>query len=189
MKKWYIALGVLAISLFIGVFLGNTDTYSSPTPTPSSKLNQSASVIESDILQEIPNREEEVNKKTQEESTQSSAPIEFPKKETSTSEPTTFVPTSPSNLSPVTEPSGGGDIEEQGSQQTSQLSVPAPEETTTQTTENCHPSYSGACLKPDASDYDCAGGSGNGPYYTGTIRVIGPDVFGLDRDHDGWGCE
>ncbi|MBX4209269.1 excalibur domain-containing protein, partial [Candidatus Parcubacteria bacterium] len=45
--------------------------------------------------------------------------------------------------------------------------------------QNCHPSYSG-CLNPDASDYDCAGGSGNGPYYTGKVRVIGPDVFGLD---------
>ena len=52
----------------------------------------------------------------------------------------------------------------------------------------CHSSYSG-CLKPDASDYDCIGGSGNGPYYTGKVRVIGPDVFGLDRDKDGWGCE
>ena len=53
---------------------------------------------------------------------------------------------------------------------------------------NCHPSYSG-CLNPNASDYDCAGGSGNGPYYTGKVRVVGPDVYGLDRDHDGWGCE
>lgn len=52
----------------------------------------------------------------------------------------------------------------------------------------CHPSYSG-CLKANANDYDCAGGSGNGPYYTGKVRVIGPDVFGLDRDRDGWGCE
>lgn len=52
----------------------------------------------------------------------------------------------------------------------------------------CHPSYSG-CLNPKASDYDCAGGSGNGPYYTGRVRVLGPDVFGLDRDGDGWGCE
>lgn len=56
------------------------------------------------------------------------------------------------------------------------------------TDPNCHPSYSG-CLDPDASDYDCAGGSGNGPFYTGRVRVIGPDVFGLDRDGDGWGCE
>jgi len=54
--------------------------------------------------------------------------------------------------------------------------------------QKCHPSYSG-CLNPNASDYDCAGGSGNGPYYTGRVRVIGPDVFGLDRDGDGLGCE
>lgn len=58
----------------------------------------------------------------------------------------------------------------------------------TQEVKRCHPSYSG-CLNPNASDYDCAGGSGNGPYYTGTVRVIGPDVFNLDRDNDGWGCE
>lgn len=58
-----------------------------------------------------------------------------------------------------------------------------------QTVENdCHPSYSG-CLNPNASDYDCIGGTGNGPYYTGRVQVIGPDVFGLDRDHDGWGCD
>ncbi|MEK7167905.1 MAG: hypothetical protein AAB791_02790 [Patescibacteria group bacterium] len=53
---------------------------------------------------------------------------------------------------------------------------------------DCHPSYSG-CLDPNASDYDCVSGSGNGPYYTGKVQVIGPDVFDLDRDHDGWGCE
>jgi hypothetical protein len=53
----------------------------------------------------------------------------------------------------------------------------------------CHPSYTGACLDPNASDYDCLGGSGNGPKYTGKVRVVGPDVFRLDADHDGWGCE
>lgn len=53
---------------------------------------------------------------------------------------------------------------------------------------SCHPSYSG-CLNRYAGDYDCAGGSGNGPYYTGAVRVTGPDVFGLDRDGNGWGCE
>lgn len=53
---------------------------------------------------------------------------------------------------------------------------------------NCHPSYSG-CLKMNAGDYDCAGGSGNGPNYTGQVQVFGADAFGLDRDHDGWGCE
>ncbi len=44
-------------------------------------------------------------------------------------------------------------------------------------------------VNPNASDYDCAGGSGNGPYYTGAVRVIGSDVFDLDRDGDGMGCE
>ena len=55
--------------------------------------------------------------------------------------------------------------------------------------QNCHPSYEGACLDPNCSDYDCAGGSGDGPCYTGRVRVVGPDVFRLDRDGDGWGCE
>ena len=54
---------------------------------------------------------------------------------------------------------------------------------------NCHPSYKGACLDPNASDYDCAGGSGNGPKYTGPVRVVGYDEFGLDADGDGYGCE
>lgn len=53
----------------------------------------------------------------------------------------------------------------------------------------CHPSYTGACLDPNASDYDCIGGSGDGPFYTGKVFVVGPDVFGLDRDNDGVGCE
>jgi hypothetical protein len=39
------------------------------------------------------------------------------------------------------------------------------------------------------SDYDSAGGSGNGPYYTGPVRVVGDDHYGLDRDGDGLGCE
>jgi hypothetical protein len=55
---------------------------------------------------------------------------------------------------------------------------------------NCHPSYEGDCLKVGIGDYDCAGGSGNGPnYVAGTVRVVGPDEFDLDRDGDGWGCE
>jgi hypothetical protein len=55
--------------------------------------------------------------------------------------------------------------------------------------KKCHPSYKGACLDRNASDYDCKGGSGNGPKYTGKVRVVGPDVFRLDTDGDGWGCE
>jgi hypothetical protein len=55
--------------------------------------------------------------------------------------------------------------------------------------KRCHPSYKGACLDPNASDYDCIGGSGNGPKYTGRVIVVGPDVFGLDRDGNGIGCQ
>ena len=55
---------------------------------------------------------------------------------------------------------------------------------------NCHPSYKGACLDPSSPDYDCAGGSGNGPdYVRGPIRVVGPDEYGLDRDGDGIACD
>lgn len=54
--------------------------------------------------------------------------------------------------------------------------------------EQCNPNYSG-CLRADASDYDCAKGTGNGPYYTGRVQVLGYDEYGLDRDGDGVGCE
>jgi len=55
----------------------------------------------------------------------------------------------------------------------------------------CHPSYEGTCIPPDVSDADCAGGGGNGPWYVKekNIRVVGPDVFDLDRDGDGIGCD
>lgn len=53
---------------------------------------------------------------------------------------------------------------------------------------NCDPNYSN-CV-PIASDVDCSGGSGNGPaYVSGPVQVIGTDIYGLDRDGDGWGCE
>jgi beta-lactam-binding protein with PASTA domain len=53
---------------------------------------------------------------------------------------------------------------------------------------NCTPGYS-PCLAP-ASDYDCAGGSGDGPKYVyGTVTVTGSDPYGLDSDNDGYGCE
>jgi hypothetical protein len=53
----------------------------------------------------------------------------------------------------------------------------------------CDPNYRGACLKPNVSDYDCAGGSGNGPKYVGRVVVVGSDHYGLDADGDGVGCE
>ncbi len=55
---------------------------------------------------------------------------------------------------------------------------------------HCDPAYRGACLRPDVSDYDCAGGSGSGPYYAhGPIQVVGDDHYHLDADGDGVACE
>ena len=45
----------------------------------------------------------------------------------------------------------------------------------------CHPSYIGACL-PIGPDLDCAD-------VPRPVRVVGPDEYRLDADHDGSGCE
>lgn len=70
---------------------------------------------------------------------------------------------------------------------------PEPEsapETEPEEDDGCHPSYKGACLDPAASDYDCEGGSGDGPEYaSGPITVVGDDPYDLDRDGDGTACE
>ncbi len=66
--------------------------------------------------------------------------------------------------------------------------APAPPPSPPQQSGGCDPNYSG-CV-PIASDVDCAGGSGNGPaYVSGPVNVIGSDIYGLDADHDGVGCE
>lgn len=53
---------------------------------------------------------------------------------------------------------------------------------------DCDPNY-GGCV-PVASDVDCEGGSGNGPAYVrGPVDVIGSDIYGLDADNDGTGCD
>ena len=54
---------------------------------------------------------------------------------------------------------------------------------------NCDPNYDGACLDPSSPDYDCDGGSGDGPDYTGRVEIVGSDPHGLDRDGDGVACE
>jgi hypothetical protein len=69
---------------------------------------------------------------------------------------------------------------------------PSPEPPSPPTTPapSCDPSYPDVCLDPAVEDYDCAGGSGNGPgYVEGPIRVLPPDRFDLDREGDGVGCE
>jgi cytoskeletal protein RodZ len=53
----------------------------------------------------------------------------------------------------------------------------------------CNPNYS-PCVPNDPMDVDCKGGGGNGPsYVTGPVTVTGSDVYGLDKDGDGIGCE
>ena len=53
----------------------------------------------------------------------------------------------------------------------------------------CDSNYTGACVPID-SDVDCAGGSGNGPSYaSGPIYVVVDDIYGLDRDGYGVGCQ
>jgi hypothetical protein len=68
---------------------------------------------------------------------------------------------------------------------------PSPRTSPSGSSSNCTPGYS-PCLPEGPSDYDCYGGSGNGPAYTEpgvTYRVTGPDPYGLDADGDGLGCE
>lgn len=53
---------------------------------------------------------------------------------------------------------------------------------------SCSPNYS-PCVPID-SDVDCANGDGNGPSYVqGPVKVIGSDVYDLDRDGNGIGCD
>jgi hypothetical protein len=54
---------------------------------------------------------------------------------------------------------------------------------------NCDPNYAGAGLDPNSADYDCEGGTGDGPDYTGPVEIVGDDPYDLDRDGDGFACE
>ncbi len=67
--------------------------------------------------------------------------------------------------------------------------APPPPAAFVDTSGGCDPNYSGACVPID-SDVDCAGGSGNGPsYVSGPVTVVGSDIYDLDRDGDGIGCD
>jgi hypothetical protein len=53
---------------------------------------------------------------------------------------------------------------------------------------HCDPHYAIACV-PIASDVDCVGGDEDGPVYVeGPVKVIGEDIYNLDRDGDGYAC-
>ncbi|MDR2323629.1 MAG: G5 domain-containing protein [Microbacterium sp.] len=84
-------------------------------------------------------------------------------------------------VAPITEVTARGTREQQAA-------APAPL-VAQEPSGDCDPNYAGACV-PIASDVDCAGGSGNGPAYVrGPVRVIGTDIYDLDRDGDGIGCD
>ena len=57
---------------------------------------------------------------------------------------------------------------------------------------NCTSGYSPCLVYHGGADYDCYGGSGNGPYYTepGVVYTVsGSDPYDLDADNNGSGCE
>ncbi|WP_295034380.1 G5 domain-containing protein [uncultured Microbacterium sp.] len=84
-------------------------------------------------------------------------------------------------LPPVTEVTAHGTREQQAA-------PPAPL-VAQEPAGQCDPNYADACV-PIASDVDCAGGSGNGPAYVqGPVRVVGTDIYRLDSNGDGIGCE
>lgn len=56
-------------------------------------------------------------------------------------------------------------------------------------TTYCDLRYADACV-PIASDVDYAGGSGYWPAYVqGPVRIVGSDIYDLDRDGDGIACD
>ncbi|MEV6284280.1 hypothetical protein [Kribbella sp. NPDC051770] len=101
----------------------------------------------------------------------SRAPVSgAPPSQTPTSTPST-APTQPVRVTPVTEVTAVGT------------------KTAEQDDGGCDPNYSGACV-PIASDVDCSSGKGNGPeYVVGPVQVVGEDIYGLDANNDGVGCE
>ncbi len=57
---------------------------------------------------------------------------------------------------------------------------------------DCTSGYSPCLVNHSGADYDCYGGSGDGPYYTepGVVYTVsGSDPYSLDADNDGSGCE
>jgi hypothetical protein len=62
--------------------------------------------------------------------------------------------------------------------------------TVTVARNECDPNYRGACLKPGSGDDDCGGGTGDGPNFVwATVQVVGYDVYDLDGDSNGYGCQ
>lgn len=157
-----------AAGLPVVPFLGRSDdsvpTQDDPPPTSSSSTTSTTTTSTTTTITTT----------TSTTSTTTTVPPTTTRPETTTTKPTVATTTQP----PTT--------------------TSAPRTTTTQAPEttapvatqpSCDPNYEGACV-PIASDVDCAGGSGNGPAYVqGPVYVVGVDIYDLDRDGDGVGCE
>jgi len=86
-------------------------------------------------------------------------------------------------LEPVTE------VTAVGSRAPAPPPAPAPVPFAQQGGGDCDSNYADACV-PVASDVDCEGGSGDGPgYVQGPVRIVGSDIYDLDRDGDGIACD
>jgi hypothetical protein len=62
---------------------------------------------------------------------------------------------------------------------------------TAPTGSGCTPGYTPCLPEHGGADYDCAGGGGNGPYFTTSgvrYRVTGSDPYRLDGNGDGYAC-
>lgn len=105
---------------------------------------------------------------------------------TSTEAPTTTVV--PTTTPPPAPPPAPVTTEAPAPKTTTKTQAPPPPPPAEKPASQCDPNYSG-CV-PIADDVDCAGGKGDGPAYVrGPVRVIGTDIYKLDADKDGIGCE
>jgi hypothetical protein len=89
-----------------------------------------------------------------------------------TTPPATTVPPAPSATTKAPKPTTATKTVTPTRTKTTQ---PAPAST-------CHPSYTGYCVPNNRGDINC-------PDIKHRVMVVGPDVYGLDSDHDGVGCE
>jgi len=119
---------------------------------------------------------------------QSTSPTAADQTTTTTVPATTTVPTSTTTITTTTTTTPPPPTTTTQAAPPPVTEEPAPPPVQPAPQSQCDPNYSG-CV-PIASDVDCQGGSGNGPAYVkGPIRVIGSDIYDLDRDGNGIACE
>ena len=110
-------------------------------------------------------------------------PTSAPKPKPKPATPTTHVTVAPPTVPPTAPPTVPQTAPPQPT-----VPAPAAPQITQPAAPACTPGYD-PCIPP-GPDVDCAGGSGNGPRYVqGPVHVTGPDIYGLDADGNGIGCQ